>query len=267
MRSELRDKVADLLMGAIHYRERSILLFWLRAYCQMVKECDAPAVPFSRLAQFVGRHKREIGWCGGSGEAWGHKLIADSGLFRVGKVEEVAIAQEYRKDLSLICTQATVYWGLLKDLHRRPYNDGLVGVLQQAALLWQHRLFFEFHEILEDAWMDWRGPERRFLQGLIQLGVGFYHIQRNNYRGAMSMFRNGWDKVAPHAPRYCGVEIRKFLGRVEKCRGHLEELGPGRCHHFDWSRVPQMEVAGSGRLLVGTRKPSTVRGRQSASRS
>jgi hypothetical protein len=28
-----------------------------------------------------------------------------------------------------------------------------------------------------------------------------------------------------------------------------------------------MEVAGSGRLLVRTRKPSTVRGRQSASRS
>ncbi len=242
MRSELRDKVAELLMEAIQHRERAILLFWLRGYCQMTEGHDSPAVPFSRLAQFVRRRQREIRWCGGSQEGWGRKLVADSGLFRLDDTETVAIAPRYEKELPHICEKAVVYWTLLKTLHRRRYSEELRGVLQRAALLWEHRLFFEFHEILEEVWMEWQGPERRFLQGLIQLGVAFYHIQRNNYRGAMNMFRNGLVKVTPRAPRYCGVELKKFLERIEKCQGLVEGLGPGHSDRFNWSLVPALEV-------------------------
>ena len=242
MRSELRDKVADLLMEAIQHREQSCLLFWLRAYCQLAQGCDPPTVLFSRWAEFVRRHQREVQWCGGPAEAWGRKLVADSNLFRPGETEEVIIAPQYRKELSLLCAKAAAYWVFLRDLHRRTYAPGLPGVLQQAARLWKHHLFFEFHEILEEIWMKWQGPERRFLQGLIQLGVAFYHIQRNNYRGATSMFRNAWAKVAPHAPRYCQVELKRFLERIEECRKLLDLLGPARCQDFDWSLVPPLQV-------------------------
>lgn len=229
-------------MEAIAHRERSILIFWLHAYCQVAQASKSAVVPFARLAQFVRRHEREIRWCGGSGKSWGRKLVADSGLFHAEDGEHVAVAADYRNDLSSICEKAVGYWRFLRDLHRRRSQKGLPGVLQQAALLWRHHLFFEFHEILEDVWMDWRGPERRFLQGLIQLGVAFYHVQKNNYRGAMSMFRNGAVKVAPHVPRYCGVELKTLLEEIEKCRASLERLGPGHCHEFDWSAVPPLRV-------------------------
>ena len=244
MRSELRDKVAHLLMDAIQHPERSVLVFWLGAYCRLVGESASPLLSFARWADFVGRREREIRWCKAPGEAWGRRLVADSGLFRSDEAEAVAITPEYRKELSAICERAAVYWRFLNEAHRRSYSQDLSGVLQQAALLWQHRLFFEFHELLEEVWMGWRGPERRFLQGLIQLGVAFYHIQRNNYRGTMSMFRNGLVKVAPHAPRYSGVELKKFLERIEKCRQLVGRLGPGRCHEFDWNLVPPLKVAG-----------------------
>ncbi len=243
MRSELRDKVAELLMEAIQHRERSLLIFWLRAYCTIAERQASSSVSFSQLAGFVRRHHREIRWCWRSREAWGRRLVTHSGLFRAGDPETVAIAPQYQKDLPLICGKADAYWEFLKAVHRRRYSEGLRGVLHRAALLWKHRLFFEFHEMLEEVWMDWRGPERRFLQGLIQLGVAFYHIQRNNHRGAMSMFRNGQVKVAPHAPRYCGVELGKFLERIEKCRGLLEGLGPGLSHYFDWSLLPELDVS------------------------
>jgi uncharacterized protein len=242
MRSELRDKIAELLMEAIRHRERSILLFWLKTYCRVTRDAEAPAVSFDRLASFVARHAAETRWCGTSGERWGRTLVADSGLFRVGVADEVRITPAYRAALPLVCEKAAAYWECLKDLHGRSYPEGLPGVLRQAAFLWRHCLFFEFHELLEGVWMDWRGPERRFLQGLIQLGVAFYHIQRNNYRGAMSMFRNGWPKVAPHAPRYCGVDIRQLLDGVARCRELVERLGPGRCSTFDWSAVPLLQV-------------------------
>jgi len=161
MRSELRDKVAELLMEAIQHRERAILLFWLRGYCQVTEGHDSPAVPFSRLAQFVRRRQREIRWCGGSQEGWGRKLVADSGLFRLDDTETVAIAPRYEKELPHICEKAVAYWTLLKTLHRRRYSEELRGVLQRAALLWEHRLFFEFHEILEEVWMEWRASGSR----------------------------------------------------------------------------------------------------------
>jgi hypothetical protein len=258
MRSELRDKVAELLMEAIQHRDRSLLLFWLRAYCQVSAGCDPPTVPFARLAHFVRRHQAEIRWCGDAEASWGQRLVADSGLFHPSDAQEVTIAPKYRRELSLICTKAAAYWTFLRDLHRRRYPPGLSGTLQQAALLWQHQLFFEFHELLEGIWMDWRGPERRFLQGLIQLGVAFYQIQRNNYRGAMSMFRNGWAKTASHAPQYCGVELKKFLGRVNECRERLERLGPGCCHQFDWSLLPPLEVAGQRRSAASSRDRSVL---------
>lgn len=250
MRSELRDKVAELLMEAIRHRDRSLLVFWLRAYCQMTEGRDSPAVPFVRLARFVERRRTEFRWCGDPGEAWGKRLVSESGLFHSGNGEQVAIAPRYRKELPLVCARAAVYWEFLRELHRRSYPSGIAGALQQAALLWRYRLFFEFHELLEGVWMGWRGPERRFLQGLIQLGVAFYHVERNNYRGAMSMFRNGWAKVAPHAPRYCGVELQEFLKRIAECREHVERLGPGRSLDFDWSLVPPLEVAGERQTAV-----------------
>ena len=244
MRSKLRDKVAELLMEAIAHRDKSALVYWLRAYCQMAEGRDPPVIPFSQWARVVEQHKRELGFCGGAEESWGRKLVADSGLFRSGSDTHVEIAPEYRKELPAISEKAQAYWQLLKKLHRREYPPGLTGVLKQAALLWHHRLFFEFHEILEGIWMDWRGSERSFLQGLIQLGVAFYHIQRNNYSGAMSMFRYGRAKVEPHSPHYCGVELKRFLDRIEKCREALKRLGPDRCPDFDWRLVPPLQVAG-----------------------
>lgn len=244
MRSKLRDKVAELLMEAIAHRDKSALVYWLWAYCQVAGGQGPPVVSFSRWAKVVQEHKRELRFCGGAEEGWGRKLVADSGLFRSGDDIHVEIAHECRKDLPAIAEKTWAYWQFLKELHRREYPPGLPGVLQQAALLWRHRLFFEFHEILEGIWMHWPGAERPFLQGLIQLGVAFYHIQRNNYSGAMSMFRYGRAKVEPHSPQYCGVELERFLDRIEKCRETLKRLGPGRCSDFDWRLIPPLQVAG-----------------------
>jgi hypothetical protein len=244
MRSELRDKVAELLMEAIAHRDKSALVYWLRAYCQVAGRQDPPIVSFSQWASVVQHHRKELRFCGGVEEEWGRMLVSGSGLFRAADEDRVAIAPEYRKELPAICERAQAYWQFLKALHRRQVPPGLPGVLQQAALLWHHRLFFEFHEILEGVWMHWSGPERSFLQGFIQLGVAFYHMQRDNYSGAMSMFRYGRAKVEPHSPRYCGVELTKFLDRIEKCRETLKRLGPGRCLDFDWRLVPPLEVEG-----------------------
>jgi predicted metal-dependent hydrolase len=48
-------------------------------------------------------------------------------------------------------------------------------LLSDAADLFNRKLYFECHELLEDAWRESRGEEKQFLQGLIMLSVAMYH--------------------------------------------------------------------------------------------
>ena len=55
---------------------------------------------------------------------------------------------------------------------------------QEGIRLFNHRKFFECHEVLEEVWTPERGPRRLFLQSLIHVAVGFYHHGRRNPLGA-----------------------------------------------------------------------------------
>lgn len=43
------------------------------------------------------------------------------------------------------------------------------NVVSRAAELFNRKLYFECHDLLEDAWAGTRGGERPFLRGLIQI--------------------------------------------------------------------------------------------------
>ena len=52
-------------------------------------------------------------------------------------------------------------------------RTGAGDALGQALVLWDLGLFFEVHEILEQAWHGAHGPEKEILQALIR-AAGFY---------------------------------------------------------------------------------------------
>jgi predicted metal-dependent hydrolase len=66
--------------------------------------------------------------------------------------------------------------------------------------------FFACHEALEEAWMHERGPHRVFLQALIHLAVGLYHLQRGKTIGATRQLRKGLDKLSPYLPVCDGID-------------------------------------------------------------
>jgi predicted metal-dependent hydrolase len=68
-------------------------------------------------------------------------------------------------------------------------------------------LFFECHDTLEEIWRGTRGPARDFLQGLIQLSVGFYHLDNRNLLGGRSQLEKGLLKLEPYGSEYLGVEV------------------------------------------------------------
>src|SRR5262249_4206191 len=51
--------------------------------------------------------------------------------------------------------------------------------------------YFEAHEVWEDLWHETAGPDRRYVQGLIQAAVAVYHAGNGNARGARRLFHSG----------------------------------------------------------------------------
>ena len=70
-------------------------------------------------------------------------------------------------------------------------GDTLPGAVRRAAALWNARLFFEVHEVLEARWKHTVGNERDALQGWIQIAVAYYHLTHDNPRGARTLLHEG----------------------------------------------------------------------------
>ena len=66
-------------------------------------------------------------------------------------------------------------------------HGAVTDVVGKALVLWDQELFFEVHELLEDAWLKAAGPLRLVLQALIRAAGVYVHLQRGNRKGAEKM--------------------------------------------------------------------------------
>jgi predicted metal-dependent hydrolase len=101
--------------------------------------------------------------------------------------------------------------------------------------------FFECHEYLEEAWMQESRRVRFLYQGILQVGVGFYHQQNGNWRGATGLLRNGTVRLKEFEPETLGIDVAKLVRECERCLAELENLGRERVREFDTSKVPKVE--------------------------
>jgi predicted metal-dependent hydrolase len=95
-------------------------------------------------------------------------------------------------------------------------------LLRQGIHLFNHREFFDCHEVLEEAWTPQRGPRRLFLQALIHVAVGFYHCQRGNPVGASRQLRKALRKLAPYLPSCEGVDTDLLYRQAQEQLDRIE---------------------------------------------
>jgi CheY-like chemotaxis protein len=101
--------------------------------------------------------------------------------------------------------------------------------------------FFEQHEYLELAWMEEKRPIRDLYQGILQVGVAFLQIQRNNWPGAIKMFRRGLPRLRD-LPAVCqGIELETFYHQAAVIHGEISQGGPSSIESFDSARFPQIQ--------------------------
>ncbi|HEX5938776.1 MAG TPA: DUF309 domain-containing protein [Dehalococcoidia bacterium] len=106
--------------------------------------------------------------------------------------------------------------------------------------------FFEQHETLEEIWIEETDPVRYLYQGILQVGVGFYHRRRNNFRGATLLLERGTRYLQPFRPSCLGIDVEALVGAAELALAEIQRLGPEGLAAFDESRfVPKVRLLAS----------------------
>ena len=116
-----------------------------------------------------------------------------------------------------------------------------------GILFFNSRDFFEAHEVWESLWLELPGgPERRFVQGLIQAAVALYHFGNGNVRGAKKLFQTARGYMEPCGSPYLGLDSSKFWERMAVCfQPILDTAEPDRSIRPDESLIPVIELTPS----------------------
>ena len=120
----------------------------------------------------------------------------------------------------------------------RPPPPGLLA----GAAEFNRGEFFECHETLEELWMRESRPVRRLYQGILQIGVAFYHLREGRYRPVVFLLTRGSGYLQPFVPTCMGVDVSHLLDGAARCLAQVRRLGPSGLDRFDWSMVPRVEI-------------------------
>ncbi len=102
--------------------------------------------------------------------------------------------------------------------------------------------FLAQHETLETAWRAESRPVRGLYQGILQVGLAFYQIERGNWPGAHKMFERGLSRLRSFAPECQGIDVARLIADAERVRDEAQRLGPGRLHELDRTLFPKIMV-------------------------
>jgi predicted metal-dependent hydrolase len=77
--------------------------------------------------------------------------------------------------------------------------------------------FYESHEVWEDLWKDYQGPDRKFYQGLIQVAVALHHFGNGNIGGARKLYHSSRSYLQSYRPHHLGLDLEKLFAEMEAC--------------------------------------------------
>jgi uncharacterized protein len=86
--------------------------------------------------------------------------------------------------------------------------------------------FFEAHEVLEDVWRASPEPEKKFLQGLIQVAVGLHHYGTGNLIGARSLLGRAANNLARYPGDFGGIQLTQLLNCLKEWQQALADNKP-----------------------------------------
>jgi len=71
--------------------------------------------------------------------------------------------------------------------------------------------YYTCHDTLESIWNDAWQSDRAFYQGILQIAVGLYHLQNQNWHGATILLGEGTSRLPAYLPDYQSIDVETLL--------------------------------------------------------
>ena len=107
----------------------------------------------------------------------------------------------------------------------------MAGIKQEVLLLkgleeFNGGHYFACHETLETLWKGLSGDEKTLVQGIIQVSVAYYHLNRGNTKGALRLFDRALPRIEPYLPTWLDLDLAAFFQAIRVERERLASQGP-----------------------------------------
>tara|TARA_B100000405_G_scaffold198316_1_gene139046 strand:+ start:204 stop:560 length:357 start_codon:yes stop_codon:yes gene_type:complete len=101
---------------------------------------------------------------------------------------------------------------------------------QQGLELFNAGEWYAAHDIFEELWHETADPERRSLQGILQVAVAQLHLQRGNRRGATILFGEALGRLKRPGTPDLGLDLEALCRAAQQRLEALQQDGdPESC--------------------------------------
>ena len=88
---------------------------------------------------------------------------------------------------------------------------------REGIRLFNEEEFFECHDVLEELWSETTGPDRKYLQGLIQASIALFHFGNENFGGAKKLYLSARKNLELFGEEHMGIRLSRFLQDFQRC--------------------------------------------------
>ena len=120
---------------------------------------------------------------------------------------------------------------IIMDNEERFFKEGIIA--------FNERRFYDAHEHWEEIWVNYKLKDAKFIQGLIQIAVSYFHLFNGNLKGARSMMRKSIGKFESFDIAR-GIDVLDLVGKIEKVRKHLDTIE--EVSYFKYSYIIELKV-------------------------
>ena len=110
----------------------------------------------------------------------------------------------------------------MNDLTSKRFKESL----QEAIDLFNNQKWYEAHDAFEDIWNDLVGDERQIVQGILQVSVSQFHLNKGNYNGAMILLGEGIGRIRNRVSDDLGIDLSLFCRNLESLLNKLHSDVP-----------------------------------------
>ena len=84
-----------------------------------------------------------------------------------------------------------------------------------ALNLFNNQKWYEAHDAFEDIWNTLDGDERQIIQGILQVSVSQFHLNKGNLNGATILLGEGLGRIKNRTNINLGIDLQTFCKCLE----------------------------------------------------